>query len=304
MLREALELYQTLGDSYYVAMVLKWLGHTTANTDGEKDLAYKLESLAVAQKAGIPNQVTWLQGDLGFLYLNMGRYADAEASFTEAVERLLILGDRKWRTMCLAGLSLTEFFAGHFDQARERADETLRTAGRFDLRHQQFVGQAVLALLHTGNPVTLPEARRLLDDAMAEEIDDFWWKRYTVQMANAVVTYAQADRQRAWAETPESLQILAEEAAPLPFLISCLIVIALLLADDGEWIRAAELLGFVLNHPAAPLGWLEQWPLFVQKRQQLEADLGADAYEVAWARGQDRELDAVVADLLADLAAD
>jgi hypothetical protein len=77
---------------------------------------------------------------------------------------------------------------------------------------------------------------------------------------------------------------------------------ALLLTDEGEHARAAELLGLALNHPATPRGWFDHWPLLTHKRQQLQAELSADAYAAAWEHGQTQDLAATIEQLLAEYA--
>ena len=54
------------------------------------------------------------------------------------------------------------------------------------------------------------------------------------------------------------------------------------------------------NHRASPTGYLEKLPLLVRLRADLEAELGAEAYTAALKRGSARDLDMVVAELLAE----
>ena len=77
-----------------------------------------------------------------------------------------------------------------------------------------------------------------------------------------------------------------------------LVGIATLLTAEGEKERALELLALVLHHPVS---W--QWtknraaPLVAE----LEAELSPEVVAAAQARGQARDLEATVAELLADL---
>ena len=67
--------------------------------------------------------------------------------------------------------------------------------------------------------------------------------------------------------------------------------------------EAIELLAVVLRHPASKQHALGR-PARVQEeaeqlRAELEAELGAEAYEVAWQRGHGLQLEGAVAKLLA-----
>jgi ATP/maltotriose-dependent transcriptional regulator MalT len=73
---------------------------------------------------------------------------------------------------------------------------------------------------------------------------------------------------------------------------------ALLLCDDGEYARAAELLGLTLNHAASPRGWFDNWPLLTRKCNQLQNALGSEAYAAAWERGKQLTLDEVINNLI------
>ena len=84
----------------------------------------------------------------------------------------------------------------------------------------------------------------------------------------------------------------------IPFVLLTLVGIATLLAAEGEKERALELLALVLHHP---LSW--QWtkdraaPLVAE----LEAELSPEVVAAAQARGQARDLEATVAELLVEL---
>jgi DNA-binding CsgD family transcriptional regulator len=147
-------------------------------------------------------------------------------------------------------------------------------------------------LLDATEPERLDNARKRADEAVGIHLSHPWWKPFAL-VASMVVSYALGDHPAARSEAPPRLEDSIRLDWP-PFSIACLAVIAMLLADDGEYARAAELLGLALNHPASPSGWLDNWPLLTRRREQLQAELGMDAYHAAWARGKHRSLDEAV----------
>jgi hypothetical protein len=67
-------------------------------------------------------------------------------------------------------------------------------------------------------------------------------------------------------------------------------VAALLVADDGNTTYAVELIGLLFGHPDSITGWLEEWSLWSQICQDLEIELGSEAYATALERGKTRDL--------------
>jgi tetratricopeptide (TPR) repeat protein len=263
-------------------------------------LEYRLRSVAAARAGGIANLPAWTLGNIGFTYFDLGRYTDSQTAFQEALDLMLALGDRKWRTTCQTGWSLAEFFMGNFARARELCEDGLRTAERFGLPHPKPIAMAVLALLNTVEQERLTAAQKWSDEAISLRAS-VWHGRLSARAARVVVTFAAGDYQTAWAEAPQRLKDSVRNGS-LPYSITCLTVMAMLLADEGEHTRAAELLGLALNQPASPRGWFDHWPLLIRKLEQLEAELGADAFTAAWERGKAMDLKVVVEEVLAEYA--
>jgi DNA-binding CsgD family transcriptional regulator len=85
-------------------------------------------------------------------------------------------------------------------------------------------------------------------------------------------------------------------------LIRCLPAIAMILAHEGEPEQAVELLALAFTPPASLTGWMERWPLLTRFRASLGAELGAEAFEAAWVRGETSDLKAVIAGVLRQFA--
>ena len=76
-------------------------------------------------------------------------------------------------------------------------------------------------------------------------------------------------------------------------------VAAALLAREGQAQQAAEVLALAYTHRLSPTGRMQRWPVLVELRAELLADLGADVYQAAWERGQALDAATVAARLLA-----
>jgi ATP/maltotriose-dependent transcriptional regulator MalT len=75
--------------------------------------------------------------------------------------------------------------------------------------------------------------------------------------------------------------------------IACLPVAAILLAHQGNPIRAVEWLALGFSHPIHASGWMEKWPLLARLRAELQQVLGSEAYRAAWERGKRLDIEEV-----------
>jgi predicted ATPase len=75
------------------------------------------------------------------------------------------------------------------------------------------------------------------------------------------------------------------------------VIATLLLAYDRERARAVAVLSLAFAC-ASHTGWMEKWSLLNQLRTDLENELGEKAYQEAWQRGAQLDLDETVAELL------
>ena len=79
----------------------------------------------------------------------------------------------------------------------------------------------------------------------------------------------------------------------------CLVVIAIVLKRDGQIVQATELMGLAYIYSDEYLmGWMHKWPLLLRTCDELQAELGTDAYDAAWERGEKRDINATVAEML------
>lgn len=64
------------------------------------------------------------------------------------------------------------------------------------------------------------------------------------------------------------------------------ILVAFMLNQNYEKVRAAELLGLAFNHRQSITGWMETWEQLAQLQHNLRVELGDDVYDAAWERGK------------------
>lgn len=74
---------------------------------------------------------------------------------------------------------------------------------------------------------------------------------------------------------------------------------ALLLAQAGLDVRAAEIVGLIESHPASAPAWFVQWGEYLRRRAQLAERLGGDHFDAACQRGAKLDAETVVLESIA-----
>jgi predicted ATPase/DNA-binding CsgD family transcriptional regulator len=297
-IQEVLAIYEALGDPHYISNALKWMG--LLSTDNDTALGYYEKSLAIAREAGIPSSVALTLGEVAYLYLQQGRYLDAQTAFEQIEAMMDVLDDRKIQIVCLYWLSLVKFFTGEFAETRELSAGAVRIADRFGLPYSEIIELTVSALLDTLLPETPYKSQQWFEDALSAASGTRWSDALLLTV-KLFETYARDDHPTAWRDALHLMKGSVRKTY-LPVKIPALTVIAMLLADEGEQVHAVELLSLALNHPASPRGWLENWPLLTRKREELQTQIDQETYNMAWERGARLVLEHVIADLLAEYA--
>ena len=298
LLREYLAIFEALDDPFWVSNAHKWLG--LMSEDSQTALAHYADSLAVARAADLPLQIA---GTLpGFLmwHLGQGRYAEALKVGGECMAYFIAQGDTKLQAYTQGRLSLVKFFTGHLAEARAMAEHMLgilRRLGEPHLRISRFNTLGLFETVIHDPPWTSAE--------WVVEVDRHsTWFGMAVSILGSVQAferYGLNEPQAAWPIALQSAKGIEYDNF-LPTRIAGLTVVAILVADEGDPVRAVELLGLALNHPASPRGWLDNLALLTQRHDQLREEIAPDEYDAAWARGAQLDLDATVARLLDEFA--
>jgi tetratricopeptide (TPR) repeat protein len=124
-LREALELYEEVGEAWHAANTLFLLGEATVPNDPVGARALYRESLDRFRPLGDPWGIAWPLVGLGGLALRAGDCAEARARFNEALQLRRHLGQHWSLAIVLTGLGDLARRTGAAADARERYTEAL-----------------------------------------------------------------------------------------------------------------------------------------------------------------------------------
>jgi predicted ATPase/DNA-binding SARP family transcriptional activator len=334
LLQRSLEILRDLGAREYMALALSVLGINTLLQGEGKSLC--LEGLAISKEIGSRPGMEMSLWCLGRDAVLHGEYRAAQRLYQE---RLAVSRELREELVAnsLSDLGYVAWCVGEYREARQLQQQSLALSK--ELGCQYGIADSLLRLgLDALGLMEYGEAPQLFQDSLAirQEMGLPWFHTEVLlwqgELANALGHYGEAARLAREALSvsqklaypdliARSFQVLGDATYRLgdsrkareyflqaletavtvrvaPLALLTLVGTARLLAAEGEKERASELLALVLHHPAS---W--QWakdraaPLIAQ----LEAELSPDALAAAQERGQARDLEATVADLLVEL---
>jgi tetratricopeptide (TPR) repeat protein len=300
VLEECLAIRRSLGDRlgvghalFWLSLVLDKLGHY------EQSAGLARKSIAICRelddRAGVADGQMKLANNL----ILRGRFADAQPMLEEAAAAHNELGMRYWYAVGIGMLAWTKARLALYEEARELSADARSLYTEIGDREGMAVsiwGLAEIALAEQA----YGDAKDLLDVSVIDlrEIGQ------RVFLSQALAELASAER--ALGQLPEAqfhlreaLQIAAGIEAQQPKLFS-VAHFALHLAARGQFERAVELYALASRYPY--IGNSRFWDDVAGKRIAAAADhLPPDAVAAAQERGRTRDLDATVAELVAEL---
>jgi serine/threonine protein kinase/DNA-binding SARP family transcriptional activator len=299
---------QEAGDQAAVAIFLKNLGSISITYLGTYQEAsrYLKESLAISRELERQDLVSDCLHTLGYTYTLLGEYARAEPYCRESLAIFDEVGDRIGKAMAIGGLGLVAEGLGgdRLIEAKSYFEERVALCREIGARF--FIAGSLATLGRINNGLgAYHEAIDCSQEALAiaKEIGN---PRKTTEALSALGEAASGlgDHQRAKQHLREGLQIAIEPGA-IPYLLEALgILAAIFTAENGLTgeegvIYAVELLTMVIHHPAS-------WDIVKQKAARhladIEVELPRDLIAAAKARGQTRDLQETVTELLEALA--
>jgi len=228
-----------------------------------------------------------------------GRFAEAYPLFDEAEAIYTDLGWRDNLAYCNAYRGWTRMHQGQYDRARARAEAGLTIAR--EVGHRQNISFALTVLGGTALAEgACAEAHDLLEEAIAADRES--GRREELSFGLPELGYAA----RALGQLSQARQHLLKalragaETGFFLLLVPPLPGVALLLADQGEVERAVELYGLASRYPfVAKSRWFED--VAGRHIAAVAATLPPEVVAAAQERGRARDLQATVAELLAEL---
>jgi tetratricopeptide (TPR) repeat protein len=298
---EGLALYRALGNHSGVTNPLAHLAEI-ATVEGRFKEAERLarESVATAREGGIRTELANALLNLGIVLEKVAEFSEARSVLQQSLALYTDLGHHNYITEAHAFLGSVEMHLGRYEQARGHLQESLALARKHGPPYCVGLNLLLLGSLGLAEGAHA-QAHSLLQegvDAYREtggHQDDKSWAQANLALA----THELGDTPGAREHLCQAIEIAQKPRAVLP-LLWALPVAAWLLVGEGENERAVELYALASRYPLVAQS---QWFADVVGKQMLAAanTLPAGRVAILEERGRTRDLEATVAELLAEL---
>jgi tetratricopeptide (TPR) repeat protein len=291
VLKEALDLYQMLGDDFYTGEALHLLG-VCARFVGqiEEARAFERQVRELSRRSGNKFALGRALGSQGLIAVFEDNNAQARSDIQEAIAIRRALGDDAGVAVSLMSLSQEAFFRGDFSRAEVFARDSLDLATDINSLFPKTFALGVLGWLASIEEA-YSKAWELSRESLSLAPDPN--VTFVAQLGLAMAACGLEN----YAAAREHIQTLLKSGSPWHTargLTSCLPVLAILYANQDEAERAVEVLALAFTHPSSPTGWMEKWMLLKRLQTRLETVLGTEKYEAAWERGTKLGLETVI----------
>lgn len=266
-INEAYQLQREIGDQIGESESLRALGmlaYVTGQYDAMNDFLEKAYTIRLRTNYLVGQAASNLFR--GSTIFRRGEAVAGREYINKALDLALDVVDYSIQAQCFATLSWIDSAHGHY------------AAAEHWLRQAEAIEKDPLRQTGISDPIVqlkINFARALLASGKG---DDEAARRYLRQLLQAAITIGSK-----------------------PHLILFLPLAAILFVRGNRQQRAAELLGLTLSQPIQVTGWMSQWVLLNQVRDELQAELGPTVFAAAWAHGESLDLKTTVEKVLRDI---
>ncbi|MFN2217886.1 MAG: BTAD domain-containing putative transcriptional regulator [Anaerolineae bacterium] len=298
--KEALTIYRALdygpglaGSLSQLAQIA-WLQGRFA--EGER-LAH--EAVATAREAGSRTELANALLSQGEVLEKVGKFEEAHAVFQHSLALYNELGHRYYVTEAHSSLGSVDIHRGRTKEARDRLQTSLALARSQGPPYCISLNLLLLGCLELAEGLHARAYQQLRDaTAACQDVgqrDDLSWGFAVL----AITAIGLGDRREARRHLSRSFQ-LAADLGVVPPLLWALPAMALLLAGEGQVERAVELYALASRYPfVAQSRWFAD--VTGDTLAEIAATLPAERVAILQESGRTRDMEATVAELLAEL---
>jgi tetratricopeptide (TPR) repeat protein len=291
---------RTVGDQRMVAECLQWLSFMAVYLGQVEETArFARESADIYRAIGAQAELGYSLTMLAGSFMLRGQFAEARPRVLEAVQTFDEIGLRHaYSAMPRSWLAMIAWLAGDYEQARQRAGPALAMARDTDWKRGVALCNLILGCINLVEGAS-EQALKLLEESAAtcqaiKEIDDY----VLVLACMGYAQFALGRPAQARGRLLEALRLGAELGVMLP-VAAALPGIALLWASSGHAERAVDLYALASSIPTIGNSpWFED--VAGRHIAAAAAALPPDTVAAARARGQARDLQSTIAELLAE----
>lgn len=255
------------------------------------------EMLSLARACNDRPHIALALSTLGTIAWRWGDIEQADRCNRESLEIYRELGDQHRIPRILNALGILAILRERYDQAEGYWEEGLAMAQEMGDRQAMADTLTNLGYINHHHLGNLGKAKTYYTESLSISQEIGHRHGVTSTLSNLGHLYVGlGEYAPAWDHLRQALsESMAIGVAPLT--LDALVGVAILRAETGQLDSAAELLGVILNHPSVEVDSVQLAETILAG---LRRQLPAEQLETAMERGKTRELEAVVAELLAE----
>ena len=293
---QSLACYRELGDQFFVVRALWALAlYYSLAQQYDKSRSFFQQSGDLARSIGDKTKLAHALMHLGNVTIRAtGSYRQTEPYWEESYAIRKEIGQLGGIAISAAVVGELALLRGNYEQARRLAHEALETGDKTKggWNHYITFAQRLFALLAL-HEEDYEQARVLIEKSRAtDQVKDLAETEFWLAFACCGLK----DFPSARVHLRKGVKSIRANCA-LPYLTNLLPPAALVVANEGQRERAAQLLGLAFTYPDTQVGMVENWPLIEYLIAELERELGADTFAIAWNYGASQDLETVIAQL-------
>ncbi len=290
---EAAAIYQALGDRFYEAEALAW-----ASLARWPLVQHELfeRSLAIRREIGDRNGIAWLTINQLEMMLEDYAYYEAEALARQALGMMREIGSLKGILQAMFKLGLILAAKGDLDEMRVLVEEMRDLADETNSLDGKMLSAGLLSFVYSIRDEDYTKAKSLAQHNHALSLETFFgYNDHAALWGGVLAACGLGEFESARARYPNLFFSHATDPAPASI---CLAVEAVARAHEGRHESAVELLAAAFSLSTMGSGWLARWRLLTRVQDDLRTRIGDQAFEAAWARGAEIDLQTLMNMLL------
>lgn len=298
--QDSYAVYDTLNDTFYKAEAIVW-GAACAKEDGIYDPGVlELErGLALRREIGDYNGIAWITLNLCEAMMVRLDYVNCERHAREALVLMQEIGSLKGILQAMFKVAQAIMLKGELNEARKMAEEMRDLADDKNNLDGKMLSAGLLAFL-------------------INIMDENYEKGAALARENHIISLqpffgGHNDLSARWGQAISDCMRGHYEAARLSYrslfwkrhddpgpATVCLVLEAFANTHEKDFEYAVELLGLAFAQPVISNGWLQHWSALDKLRADLKNQIGEAAYQAAWERGGNSDLEASIACILGE----
>ncbi len=282
---DAAAIYQALGDRFYEAEALAWA--SLARWPLVRHDLFE-RSLAIRREIGDRNGIAWLTINQLEIMLEDYEYREVEALARQALRMMREIGSLKGILQAMFKLGLILAFKGELDEMRVLVEEMRDLADETNSLDGKMLSAGLLSFVYAVQDEDYTQAKALAQHNHALSLETFFgYNDHAALWGGALAACGLGDFESAREQYPNLFFSHVTDPAPASV---CLAVEAVARAHEGRLESAAELLAAAFSIATMGNGWLARWGFLARVRDDLRIRMGDQAFEAAWTRGAEIDL--------------